>query len=253
MVDTQAETGKESSLSFQIYPPFYQTVWFYMLISIGIMSLLFTFYRYRMNHLLKMERMRTRIASDLHDDIGSTLSSISLISEMANRTKEESELAKAMSKIGVDSRDVLNSMDDIIWSVNPQNDTLSNLVARLREYAIQLCETKNITFTMKVDDAIYALKLEMNERRDVFLIVKEAVNNAVKHSGCTLLSVVFALIQKQLEIKINDNGCGFDPSKRGSRNGVTNMERRAAQNGMELIVQSTQNSGTTITLKAKHI
>jgi len=131
-----AETGEETSLSFRIRPAYYQTIWFYLLIAIVVFALLYTFYKYRISQVIKMERMRTRIASDLHDDIGSTLSSISLLSEMASRQDQESELAKALGKIGVDSRDVLNSMDDIIWSVNPQNDSLSSLTVRLREYAI---------------------------------------------------------------------------------------------------------------------
>ena len=106
-----------------------------------------------------------------------------------------------LNKVGVDSRDVLNAMDDIIWSVNPKNDSLSNIIIRLREYAIPLCEAKKITFDMRVDEAIYALKIDMEERRNIFLIVKESINNAVKYSGCRTLSVV---LQKSpcLEITI---------------------------------------------------
>ena len=251
MVGAPDKPGGETSLTFRIRPPYYQTVWFYLLITVAIASLLYTFYRYRINHLIRMERMRTRIASDLHDDIGSTLSSISLISEMAGRKETEAEMAKAWSKVGMDSRKVLNSMDDIIWSINPKNDSLTYLTVRLREYAIPLCETKNITFNMHVDEAIHSLKLEMDERRDVYLISKESINNAVKHSGCSQLSVVFAVTHKRLEITITDNGCGFDPSVRRSRNGVTNMERRAKQTGMAFSVKSEKNNGTTITLKTK--
>ena len=253
MVGARTETGDETSLSFHILTPYYRTVWFYSVIAIFMFTLLYAFFRYRMHQVIKVERMRTRIASDLHDDIGSTLSSISLISEMASRMDAESTLAKAMSKIGVDSRDVLNSMDDIIWSVNPKNDSLSSLTVRLREYAIPLCETKNIMFVMHVDEAVYAMKLGMDERRNVFLIVKEAVNNAVKHSGCSRLTVVFSLNHKQLEIKITDNGCGFDPAKRGQRNGITNMERRAGQLGMDLDIKSEKHNGTMIMLKTKII
>ena len=248
MIGAPDETGEETSLSFRILSPYYQTVWFYSLITVVILTLFYAFYQYRMRHIIKMERMRTSIATDLHDDIGSTLSSISLISEMASRQDKEAEMAKALSKIGVDSRDLLNSMDDIIWSVNPKNDALSNLTIRLREYAIPVCESKNITFNMQVDEAVYSLKLGMYERRNVYLISKESINNAVKHSGCTQLSVSFVLNRKQLEIKITDNGCGFDLSKRGHRNGITNMEHRAGQTGMDFIVKSEINNGTTITL-----
>ena len=252
MANGHAEAGEETPLSIRVLPPYYQTIWFYLLITVGIGSLLYTFHKYRMRQVIRVERMRTRIASDLHDDIGSTLSSISLISEIASRKDPESELAKALSKIGIDSRDVLNSMDDIIWSVNPKNDSLSSLTVRLREYAIPLCESKDIKFIMNEDEAIYTLKLGMDERRNIFLIVKEAVNNAVKHSGCSQLSVAFAMKYKQLEIEIIDNGKGFDPSKRGVRNGVINMERRAAQIGVDYSIKSEKNIGTTIMLRTKN-
>ena len=252
MVGAPAAVGDATSLTFRIRPPYYQTIWFYLLITIGIASLLYALYKYRINQIIKMERMRMRIASDLHDDIGSTLSSISLISEMAKGRDPGSELARAMSKIGVDSRDVLNSMDDIIWSVNPKNDSLSNLTVRLREYAIPLCESKNITFTMQVDEAIYAMKLGMEERRNIFLIVKEAVNNAVKHSGCQTLSVAFVK-NPALEISIQDDGFGFDTSLLTSRNGLLNIKRRAAQIGCDLFLYSEKGKGTTITLPTKII
>ena len=248
----EVEESRGASLSFRILPAFYQTVWFYSLIAVFVFALLYTFYRYRLQQVIKMERMRVRIASDLHDDIGSTLSSISLISEMASQHDKESQSAKALTKIGVDSRDVLNSMDDIIWSVNPQNDSLSSLTVRSREYAIPVCESKNISFDMNMDETIHSMKLEMDERRNIYLIVKEAINNAVKYSGCTRLSVSFTINYKQLEIKVIDNGCGFDPSQRGLRNGITNMERRAKQTGMEFTIQSEKNKGTQIMLKTKY-
>ena len=249
MVGAQDEPGEAASLGIHILAPYYQTIWFYLLITTGLVSLLYIFFKYRMNHIIKMERMRMRIASDLHDDIGSTLSSISLISDIASRQDSEYALAKALGKIGVDSRVILNSMDDIIWSVNPKNDSLFSLTVRLREYAIPLCESKNIVFDMHVDETIYAMKLEMDERRNIFLIVKESVNNAVKHSGCSQLAVAFELNQKHLEIKISDNGCGFDPTKRGARNGVNNMERRAEQIGMTFSIKSEKDNGTTIMFK----
>jgi two-component sensor histidine kinase len=244
--------GEETTLSFRILPAFYQTFWFYSLIATGILLLFYAFHKYRMRHAIKVERLRLRIASDLHDDIGSTLSSISLLSEIATRQDKESESAKVLSKIGVDSRDVLNSMDDIIWSVNPKNDSLSNLLVRLREYAIPLCESKDITFKMNVDETIHSMKLGMDELRDIFLIVKEAVNNAVKYSGCKTLSVTF-IKNPELDISIRDDGCGFDTDSPTSRNGLINIKHRAQKIGGELLLHSEKGKGTTITLKTKII
>jgi signal transduction histidine kinase len=143
-------------------------------------------------------------------------------------------------------------MDDIIWSVNPQNDSLSSLVVRLREFAVQVCESKNINFLMNVNETIYSMKLGMDERRNIFLIVKEAVNNAVKHSGCQKLSVTFSK-NPELEISVQDDGSGFDAALPTSRNGLVNIRRRANQIGCELMLHSEKGIGTTITLKTKTI
>ena len=243
--------GEETTLTFRIAPAFYQTIWFYLLIAIAVFSLLYAFYKYRIRQAVKMDRIRTRIASDLHDDIGSTLSSISLLSDVAKNQDKEEMLAKALSKIGDSSRSVLNSMDDIIWSVNPQNDCLSNLIIRLREYAIPICEAKDIELTMNVDEPINSLKLDMEERRNAYLIVKEAINNAVKHSGCKNLTVAF-VNNHHLEIFVKDDGCGFDTTSSKTRNGLVNMESRARHFGAELIIKSKINEGTFVLLKAKN-
>ena len=244
-------TGEETTLTFRIAPAFYQTVWFYLPIAIVIFGLFYAFFKYRINQTIKIERMRARIASDLHDDIGSTLSSISMLSEMAGRKDKETLEAKALNKIGENSRDVLSSMDDIIWSVNPVNDSLSNLIVRLREYAIPLCEAKNITLNMNVDKSIHTMKLEMDERRSIYLIVKEAINNAVKYSGCKNLTVDF-VDNYHLEISIKDDGCGFDTTLPTSRNGLLNMEHRAKQIRADFSIKSELNAGTLILLKVKN-
>ncbi|MCL2073626.1 MAG: histidine kinase [Marinilabiliaceae bacterium] len=252
MVGAETFIGEETSFSFRIRPAYYQTIWFYSLIAIAIVSLLYALHKFRLRQILKMERMRTRIASDLHDDIGSTLSSINLISEIASQHAQESALAKALSKIGTDSKVVLSSMDDIIWSVNPKNDSLSSLLVRLREYAIPLCESKNIALNMQAEDSIHSIKLEMDQRRNIFLIVKESINNAVKHSGCKNLTIDFSKTH-DLEILIQDDGCGFDPTSPSSRNGIVNIKRRAEQIGSELIINSEKEKGTIIRLRIKII
>ena len=245
-------TGEETSFFFKIRPAFYKTIWFYLLIGIFVLSLLYSFYKYRISQVIRIERMRSRIASDLHDDIGSTLSSIFLMSEMANSNDKQSGLIEVLHKIGRNSRDILNSMDDIIWSVNPQDDSLASLIVRLREYAIPVCESRNIGLSMNIDDTAGSFKLEMDERRNIFLITKEAINNALKHSGCTTLAVVFTVNHKQVEVSVIDNGRGFDPQSPTSRNGVVNMKRRAQQINSELTICSEKNKGTRICLKTKN-
>ena len=201
---------------------------------------------------MKIERLRTRIASDLHDDVASTLSNISLLCEMAKR-ENEAEMEKILNKIGDDAHNALNAMDDIVWSVNPQNDSLLSLAVRLREFALPICELKGIALSLDVGEIDHNVKLGMDERRNIYLIVKEAVINAVKHSKCTSLSVTFAVFRKYLEVKVIDDGCGFDTSLPTTRNGLVNMRRRASQTGGELTFYSEKGKSTTLTLKQKII
>ena len=251
-VSREGVISDETTFTFRIHPAFYQTVWFYLLILILIAAVVYMFYRNRINHMIKTERIRSRIASDLHDDIGSTLSSIFLMSEMTSSSDNQSRLAEVLKKIGANSREILHSMDDIIWSVNPQDDSLISLTVRLREYAIPVCEAREIALSMNIDDTTDRIKLGMDERRNIFLITKEAINNAVKHSGCTALSVVFAVTGKYIEASVSDNGCGFDPQSPTSRNGVANMKRRAQQIAAHLTILSENNTGTTIQLKVRN-
>ena len=154
-------------------------------------------------------------------------------------------------KISKNSRDILNSMDDIIWSVNPQDDSLDNLIVRLREFAIPLCESKGITFHMNIEPSTSSSKLELDERRNIFLITKESINNAIKHSQCTKIEVTFSINNKHIEVVVKDNGHGFDPESPTSRNGVENMKRRAQQIGREMVILSEKGNGTTIRLKTR--
>ena len=249
---SESVAGEESAFVFTIRSAYYQTIWFYLLIIIIVSALFYAFYRYRIRQIIKTERLRLRIAADLHDDLGSTLSSIFLMSEMAGNENKQARLQEVLRKIGNDSRDILNSMDDIIWSVNPQDDSLASLIVRLREYAIPVCESKDIDLSMKVEDVARRVTLSMDERRNIFLITKEAINNAVKHSECTSLEVTFVVTHRQIEVFVIDDGRGFDPKSPSSRNGLVNMQRRALQIGSELRIDSKKGRGTAILLRVKN-
>jgi signal transduction histidine kinase len=244
-------TGDETTYTFRIRWAYYQTIWFYLIITLFLTTLFYTFYKFRINNIIKMEHMRTRIAADLHDDIGSTLSSIYLMCSMTKSGDKQSRLLEVLKKISENSGDILNSMDDIIWSVNPQNDTLKNLTIRLREYAISICEAKGIEFCMNLKEVDNNLKLGMDERRNIYLIAKEAINNAVKHSECSTLEMTITITINMIEVVIHDNGCGFDPDMPTSRNGLVNMRRRAEQINAKLIIRSEKDGGTAIRLKTE--
>jgi ligand-binding sensor domain-containing protein len=258
MVRTKNSDGLISkdyaSFAFHISPPFYRTWGFILLISISIISLIYTAYKYKIKQLLKVERLRTRIASDLHDDIGSTLSSISILSEiLSSQLDNNPKSATMIGEIGINARSMLESMDDIIWAVNPMNDKFQNLGLRVREYAIPLFESKNIKFNIHIDSSLAMLQLPMDIRRNLYLIAKEAINNLIKYSDCSEVKVEFSEHSPNLLMIVEDNGKGFDPESPTIRNGLKNMKRRASQIQAQIDISSSIGKGSIVKLTVKII
>jgi|GEM_PF-1550269 len=240
--------------AFVIVPPFYKTIWFVLLIIILLASIGYFIYRSRIENLIKLEKIRTKIASDLHDDVGSTLSSISIMSDILHTQIDNAPKAEDMiNKIGTNAHNMLDSMDDIIWTVNPTNDKFQNLDLRIREYAIPLFETKNITFSFNTPENLHMLALAMDIKRNIFLIAKEAVNNLVKYSQCSHADITFSINHSTLKMEIKDNGIGFDTEQYTDRNGLRNMKQRAEQIKGNLLITSEKGKGTSVILIVKII
>jgi len=225
--------GHLASFSFAITPPYWETWWFrafvVLLIALGIYSL----YRYKINNLRTIERIREKIASDFHDDIGSALSSISIFSEVADKQLKQQlppeQTREIVGRISFHSRAMLDAMDDIVWAVNPQNDHFNDLAVRMREFAIPLLEAKNIQFDINVPEDLLSTRIRMEVRKNIFMIFKECINNILKHSECSAMKVLVHKVNTQLEIIISDNGKGFDVHALHSRNGLKNIQKRAAE------------------------
>jgi signal transduction histidine kinase/ligand-binding sensor domain-containing protein len=236
-----------ASFSFIIQPPYWETWWFRMAMALAVAFALYRLYQYRIKHILAIERIRERIASDFHDDIGSALSSISIFSEVADKQLEEQlpseKTREVISHITFHSRAMLDAMDDIIWAVNPQNDHFNDLAIRMREFAIPLLEARNIQFEFDINENILNTRIKMEARKNIFLIFKECINNMLKHSGCTSMKLSVGKSGNQLEFVINDNGKGFDVDALSSRNGLKNMRKRAQEINGKIVVTSQPGSG----------
>ena len=193
--------------------------------------------------------IRSQIASDLHDDMGSTLSSIHIFSELLRKQGAKSE--ELLNKIEENARDTLEALDDIIWLVKPTNDKFSNLSMHISQYAIPLFEGRNIDFEIDFPDSISELKLPMETRRNVFLIIKESINNLVKYSGCTKAIVKAEKDAEEIIFMVQDNGRGFDPDMQTNRSGLKNLRARASQIDAQITIISTPGNGATITLRIK--
>ncbi|QMW02866.1 tetratricopeptide repeat-containing sensor histidine kinase [Spirosoma foliorum] len=207
--------------------------------------------RSRLQRLEEAQQLRKQIAHDLHDEVGSTLSSISMLSGHTDTllSQNRPETAQKMvQKIYTDARQILESIDEIIWTINPGNDSLHRIVLRLQEYAQPLMESKNIQCSFQIDAALEEAPISMDVRRNLYLIGKEAINNLVKYSGATQATVRFERKNSQLQVVIQDNGRGFDPDQPSERTGQDSMKQRAKSVGGSLEIQSSPGQGTRLQL-----
>jgi ligand-binding sensor domain-containing protein/signal transduction histidine kinase len=233
-----------STIAFTILPPVWDRWWFRVLAVTSSGLLLSVLYRYRVKHLLEMQRLRTRIASDLHDDIGSTLSQIAILSEVASRGKSGNAGAP-LSDIANLSREAVDSMSDIVWVNDPDRDTLHDLIHRVRRFAADLFDSAGIHVQFRVHGDPESVNASAEARRQTYLICKEALNNTCRHSSCTKVEVNFEIGRSRLEVEINDNGKGFDPRARSDGHGLRSMEWRAQQAAGRIRINSAHN-GTSV-------
>ena len=242
---------RPASFSFTILPPIWQRWWFVALAALALGFIVYSFYRNRLAQKLAVEQMRTRIATDLHDDIGANLSLIAMASEVAQQRsrEEDQQVMEALSLISGTSRELVDSMGDIVWAVNPDRDHLVDLVKRMRRFASDVFSARHIAFHFEstLDDR--DIRLGTETRREVLLIFKEAVNNIARHSECAQVDIEFKSQGGWLALKLKDNGKGFDTSQSFDGNGLVSMSRRAERLGGTLEVVSGNGEGTAVTLK----
>ncbi|HTF37509.1 MAG TPA: two-component regulator propeller domain-containing protein [Blastocatellia bacterium] len=238
-------------VAFTILPPMWQRWWFIALAATLIGLLAYSLFRYRVTRLIELERVRTRIATDLHDDIGSSLSQVSVLSEVVRRrVGSEPSVSEPLSMIADLSRDLVDSMNDIVWAINPRRDHLSDLTHRIRRFASDVFTARDIEFNFSAPEAQHDIRLGADMRREVFLIFKESVNNMVRHSGCTEANIEFLIESGWLELKIRDNGKGFEPDRESDGNGLVSMSQRTARIGGTLDISSNNGKGTMVLLRA---
>ncbi len=220
------------------------------------------FYRYRRRSLMKSEqrmlRERLLISQDLHDNVGSTLSSISVFSKVAQMQNEDNnkeELQDILEKINITSGDMVAEMNDTVWAINPRNDSMEKIIQRMESFARPLLAIRNISFACNYDPSIFTTNLGMEKRKNFYFIFKEAVNNAYKYSGCSVITVFITNTGKHIELVIKDDGIGFDLQHEMkenklslSGNGLRNMQARADEMKGNLMISSEPGKGTEIKL-----
>jgi signal transduction histidine kinase len=207
-------------------------------------------YRYRIRQLKRIQQVRNRIATDLHDDIGSTLTNISILTELSKRNRNDPEKSEAyLDRIREEIDASGHALDDIIWSVNSKNDTLQETAARMRRYAAELFDARNIRYELKMDPLIAEKKIMMEQRRDLFLIFKELLNNIHKHAAASAVSISIFIENDNLRLLIGDDGKGFDTTKLTHRNGISNIKNRVSRWKGAITVQSGNGNGTMVDVR----
>ena len=235
-------------VTFRILPPIWRRWWFLTLFAIFVGLLAYGAHRYRVGRLVELERVRTRIATDLHDDIGSSLSQVAILSEVARQQvrRDDSNVVKPLSMISRISLESMEAMSDIVWAINPQKDRLHDLTQRMRRFASDVFTASNIEFSFHAPREARDIKMGPDARRQVFLVFKESVNNIVRHSSCTLADIDLRTDGAWLVLKVSDNGKGFENEESSDGNGLANMRGRAEKMNGNLTVNSNIGEGTTL-------
>lgn len=203
--------------------------------------------RYRLKQKLKEVQIRNKIAADLHDDVGSTLSSIRMYSDIVKHQPNQTGTSiKLLDKISSNSKETIENMSDIVWMIKPGNDDFANIEDRMLNFANELCTPAGISFEMNKNEMLHGIKIPMEQRRDIYLIFKEAINNAVKYADCHFIRSAIQIDKNILTMSISDDGNGFDVINSKIGNGLTNMRTRAAVHKGNCDILSKEGSGTEI-------
>lgn len=227
--------GKEYIYNFTISPPWFQTWWFRTLAVITALLIVFVTARFIYQYQLHRQKLslekelavqyeRQRISSDLHDEIGATLSSINIYSSLA---RTESDKVPYLESISTNVNDVVNKLDDLVWKINPKYDTLDSVIYRLMFFAQPVALAKNISMNLEAGDDLRLQKLGAETKHQLFLVLKELLNNAFKHSDCSMINIIFLLVGNRLQVEVKDDGKGYEGITVNSQsNGLQNILNR---------------------------
>jgi ligand-binding sensor domain-containing protein/two-component sensor histidine kinase len=239
---------------FRILPPVWQQWWFLVMAAMLTGAGAYTIYHYRVARLIELERVRMRIATDLHDDIGAGLSRVAILSEVVKQqigfsANSGEQSIPLLAEIADSARGLVESMREIIWAIDPRRDEMSDVVSRVRRFASDMLEAKGINWDFKVAPGLEKIRLDPERRHHLVLIFKEAITNVARHAGCRNVRLSLTVARGQLRGEIHDDGRGFaDQTSPANGQGLENMRQRAAQVGGQIDIESSPGHGARIKL-----
>ena len=241
---------KGASIKITITPPLWQTLWFRIIIVLFAAECIYAIHRYRLKRQLEMERMRIRIASDLHDDVGASLTRIAVHSEIIRNTSSSQKIIPSAKKIGEMSREIITAMSDIVWSIDARNDTVGDLIDRINDFASNTLSPLQIQFSFSTHGLNSSKKIMVDKRQNIYLIFKEAINNIAKHASASEVNIQIQNDEDGFRMSIHDNGKGIDNAQKQTGHGLKNMRMRAERIGGKLIYQSNQGTWIRFIMKS---
>ena len=227
-----------SSLLIEIIPPFWMTWWFRIFIVLLIVVIPVLIYINRIQKLLELERLRVRIASDLHDDVGGSLTKISLHADLINAGVDPEKINSNLEIISNLSREVIRTMSDIVWAIDSRNDTIGNMIDRMRDFASGILTEKNIRLKFEVSGLESDQKINVDTRQNLYLVLKETVNNSVKYSEASEVKILLNQKDEKFQMIISDNGKGISGQKNKTGHGLKNIQMRAERIGANVEIKS---------------
>ena len=239
--------GENTNYFFTVLPPFWRQPWFVILIFLVLLTLLYVLYQYRIVQLRRVQDVRNRIASDLHDEIGSSLTHVNILSEIGRKKADADHTPEQLfRRIGEEAQSSSEALDDIIWSVSSRAETAEDLISRMRRYASELLDAKGISFSLQDEIVDEHQTLGLGLRRDFYLIYKEILRNVFRHAKATVVHIIVKEENHMLKLEIRDDGQGFDPQLPTERHGIHSLHERVAKWKGIVTIESTPATGTTV-------
>lgn len=236
-----------TSLAISIAAPFWLQWWFIILAVVVAGFILFGFYRYRIHQYLQVQQVKNTISADLHDDIGSRLTNIQFLSAISkNKIPEGGSAAAFLANIDEEVRASAEALDEIVWNIKITDESLEDIVARMRRYASEALENANICYTVDTDADFTRKKMSMHKRRELFLVFKELLNNIRKHARAKKVAIHISIKNNRFYLAVRDDGTGFDPLKVTDRNGIRNIRQRVDRWHGILHINSDRGEGTFV-------
>jgi signal transduction histidine kinase len=248
------ESAAPAEIDFVVLPPLWRRWWFEGLALALVAAGVFAAHRYRVAQAVSLERIRTTIATDLHDDIGASLTQIAILSEVARvNGNGQGRPGEPLERVATLARELVDSMGDIVWSIRSEAHGMESLIRRMREFAIDLLSSQGIEFDLQAaSNPGRNVELSLQARRQVFLIFKECIHNAARHSRCSTVVAELRIADREVVLIIEDNGTGLRPEEKApgwtGGTGIANMRRRAQELGGTMQLTSKPGEGCRVAI-----